>query len=105
MPITIHVRNGRRIVDLFLHEGDEMIKALVQFKTGGLADLRRWPQFANEPANISRLHWIRRYSDLFDVIAFGAVERAKFKSCRPPRDALKLHALSAFRAAKLLNCE
>jgi hypothetical protein len=42
---------------------------------------------------------------LFDVIAFGAVERAKFKSCRPRRDARKLHARSTFRAAKLLNCE
>jgi hypothetical protein len=26
VPITIHVKNGRRIVDLFLHEEDEMIK-------------------------------------------------------------------------------
>jgi hypothetical protein len=37
--------------------------------------LRRRPQFADQPANISRLHWIRRYDDFFDVIAFGAVER------------------------------
>jgi hypothetical protein len=43
---------------------------------------------------------------LFDVIAFGAVERVKFKSCRPRRDARKHHARSAFRAAELLlNCE
>jgi hypothetical protein len=42
---------------------------------------------------------------LFDVIAFGAVEPAKFESCRPRRDARKDHARSAFRAAEPLNCE
>jgi hypothetical protein len=62
-------------------------------------------QFANEPANISGLHWIRRYSDLFDAIAFRAAERAKFKSCRARRDARKHHAHLAFRAAESLNCE
>jgi hypothetical protein len=46
-------------------------------------DLGWWLQFANEPANISGFHWIWRYSDLFDVIAFRAVERAKPKSSRP----------------------
>ena len=42
---------------------------------------------------------------MFDLIAIGAVERAKFKSCRPRRDARKLHARSAFWAAELLNGE
>jgi hypothetical protein len=42
---------------------------------------------------------------LFGVIAFGAVERAKFKSCRPRRGARKLHARTAFWAAELLNCK
>jgi hypothetical protein len=42
---------------------------------------------------------------LFDVIAFGAVEPAKFESRRPLRDARKDHARLAFRAAEPLNCE
>jgi hypothetical protein len=67
--------------------------------------LCRWPQFANQPANISRLHRIRRYGDLFDMIAFRAVERANFKSRRPRRNACKHHARSASRAAESLNCE
>src|SRR5258707_916689 len=51
-------------------------------------------------------HWIiRRYDDLFDVIAFGAVEPLEFKSCRPRRGTRKLHARAAFWAAELLNCE
>src|SRR5450432_2489510 len=43
--------------------------------------------------------------DFIDVIAFGAFERAKFKSRRPRRDPRKPHARSALRAAELLNCE
>jgi hypothetical protein len=39
------------------------------------------------------------------VIAFGAVERAKFKSPRPRPDMPKRHARSAFRAAEVLNCK
>ena len=39
------------------------------------------------------------------MIAFGAVEPAKFESCRPRRDARKDHARSAFRAAESRNCE
>jgi hypothetical protein len=39
------------------------------------------------------------------MIAFGAVERAKFESCRPRRDAGKPHASLAFGAAESLNCE
>jgi hypothetical protein len=66
----------------------------------------RWRlQFANEPANISRLHWIRCYGDLFDVIAFRAAERAKFKSCRSWRDARKHHPHLTDRAAESLDCE
>jgi len=42
---------------------------------------------------------------LFDVIAFGAVERAKFESGRPRQDVRKRHARSASRAVELLNCE
>ena len=62
-------------------------------------------QFAGEPADGPGFHRIRRYCDLFEVIAFGAFERAKFKSCGPRRDPRKPHARSAFRAAELLNCE
>jgi hypothetical protein len=62
-------------------------------------------QFANEPANSLGFHWIGRYDDSFDVTAFGAVERAKFVSSRPRRDARKHHARLAFRAAESLNCE
>src|ERR1700688_1586326 len=52
------------------------------------------------------LFWIiRRNGNLFGVIAFGAIERAKFKSCRPRRGARKLHARAAFWAAELLNCK
>jgi hypothetical protein len=71
---------------------------------GGMALCWRM-QFANEPANSFGFHWIRRYDDLFEVIAFGAVERAKFVSGRPRRDARKHHARLAFRAAESLNCE
>jgi hypothetical protein len=39
------------------------------------------------------------------MIAFGAVERAKFESFRPRRDAGKSHANLAFWAAESLNCE
>jgi hypothetical protein len=42
---------------------------------------------------------------LFDVIAFSAVERAKFKSCWSRRDVRKHHACLAFRAAESLNRE
>jgi hypothetical protein len=42
---------------------------------------------------------------LFDVIAFGAVERAKFESCRPRRDVSQPHANLALWAAESLNCE
>jgi hypothetical protein len=87
-------------------------KGVIECFRSGLYDIVEWrhglrwrSQFANEPANISRLHWIRRYSDFFDMIAFGAIERAKFESCRPRRDARKQHARSAFRAAETLNCE
>src|SRR6266404_1199045 len=60
----------------------------------------------SEPTNSIGFHWIiRRYGDLFDVIAFGAVEPLEFKSCRPQRGARKLHARAAFWAAELLNCE
>ena len=62
-------------------------------------------QLANEPANSLGFHWIGRYDDSFDVTAFGAVERAKFVSGRPRRDARKHHARLAFRAAESLNCE
>jgi hypothetical protein len=67
-------------------------------QTGGLADLCRRLQFTDEPANISGFHRIRRYDDFFDMIAFGAIEGAKFESGRPRRDARKCHARSAFRA-------
>src|SRR4029077_1421333 len=43
---------------------------------------RLW--FADEPTNSIGFHWIiRRYGDLFDVIALGAVEPLDFKSRRP----------------------
>ena len=62
--------------------------------------------FAGEPTNSIGFHWIIRWNgNLFGVIAFGAVERAKFKSCRPRRGAHKLHAGAAFWAAELLNCK
>jgi hypothetical protein len=87
-------------------------KRAIECSRSGLRDIveRRhglcWrPQFADEPANVSRLHWIRRYGDLFDMIAFRAVERAKFKSCRSRRNARKHHAHLAFRAAQSLNCK
>jgi hypothetical protein len=78
----------------------------IAIRSGGGMDGLSWRlQFANEPANISRLHWIRRYGDLFDVIALRAVERAKFKSCGSWRDTRKHHPRLAFRAAESLNCE
>ena len=90
---------------------DQRKRAVECFRSG-LCDIveRRhglcWcPQFADEPANISGLHWIRRDRDLFDMIAFRAVERAKFKSCRSRRNARKHHARLAFRTAQSLNCE
>jgi hypothetical protein len=42
---------------------------------------------------------------LFDVIALRAVERVKFESCRPWRDACKHHPRLAFWAAESLNRE
>jgi hypothetical protein len=64
----------------------------------------RWRlQFANQPADIAGLHWIRRYRDFFDVIAPGAIEGAKFKSGGPRRYARKRHARLALWAAKSLN--
>jgi hypothetical protein len=42
---------------------------------------------------------------LFDVIAFRAVERVKFESCRPWRDACKHHPRLALWAAESLNRE
>ena len=71
---------------------------------GGRHDLTS-AAVVRQRTNISRLHWIGRYYDFFDVIAFGAVEPAKFESFRPRRDARKDHARSAFRAAEPLNCE
>jgi hypothetical protein len=66
----------------------------------------RWRlQFTLQPANIAGLHRVRRYNDFFDTVAFGAVERAKFESCRPRRDVGKPHANLAFWAAESLNCE
>jgi hypothetical protein len=66
----------------------------------------RWRlQFTHQPTNIAGLHRVRRYNDLFDVIAFGAVERAKFESCRPRRDVSQPHANLALWAAESLNCE
>ena len=70
------------------------------------AALPRRTQFTSEPAYSVGFHRIiQRNGDLFDPIAIGAVERAKFKSCRPRRDARKLHARSAFWTAELLNGE
>ena len=66
----------------------------------------RWRlQFTHQPANISGLHRVRRYNDFFDMIAIGAVERAKFESFRPRCDVGKLHANLALWAAESLNCE
>ena len=62
-------------------------------------------QFTHQPTNIARLHRVRRHNDFFDVIAFGAVERAKFESCRPRRDVSQPHANLALWAAESLNCE
>ena len=62
-------------------------------------------QFTDEPADISGFRRIQGDGDLFDVIALGAVERSKFKACRPWRDARKRHARPAFWAAKSFNRE
>jgi hypothetical protein len=78
------------------------------FSAGSGADiegLRRRLQFANEPANITGLHWIGGYRDLFDVIAFRAVEAVKVKSRRSWHDARKHHLCLAFRAAEVLDCK
>ena len=61
--------------------------------------------FANEPADISGFRRIRRDRNFFDVIAFGAVEGAQFKSCGARQDMRERQAGSAFRAAELFNCE
>jgi hypothetical protein len=65
----------------------------------------RQRQFANEPANISGLHRIAGDNDFLNMIASGAVERAKFESRRPWCDARKPHTGLAFRAAESLYCE
>jgi hypothetical protein len=90
---------------------DQRKGAIKGFRSGP-CDVVEWrhdlgwrPQFANEPTNVSRLHRIRRYDDFFDIIAFGTVERAKFESCRPRRDARKHHSRLAFGAAESLNRE
>ena len=62
-------------------------------------------QFADESANISGLHWIRRDGDFFDAVALRAFEGAKFESRRSRRDTRQHHANLAFRAAKPLDCE
>src|SRR5260221_1727231 len=62
-------------------------------------------QFTYQPANVAGLHRVQRHNDFFDVIAFGAVERAKFESCRPRRDMSQPHANLALWAAESLNCE
>ena len=90
-------------------EGREHRKrAIERFRSGRCGVGRRhglaWGlQVANEPADIAGLHWIRRYRNFFDVIAPGAIERAKFKSGGPRRDARKRHARLALWAAKSLN--
>jgi hypothetical protein len=73
--------------------------------SGGTMTLRRRPHFANEPANISGLHWIRRYSDFLDVAASGAIERAKLKPCWPRRDLRKVHTRLACGATESLQRE
>jgi hypothetical protein len=73
--------------------------------SAGIMTLCRRPQFADEPANISGLHWIRRDSDFFDAVACGAFEGAKFESRRSRRDVRQHHANLALRAAKALDCE
>jgi hypothetical protein len=92
-------------------EGREHRKrAIERFRSGRCGVGRRhglaWGlQVANEPADIAGLHWIGGYRDFLDVIAFGAVERPKFKSCRSRRDARQRHAHSAIRAAECLDRE
>jgi hypothetical protein len=83
-------------------ELDAKLKTLLKKPASGLP-LRWRLQFANQPTDIAGLHWIRRYRDFFDVIAPGAIERAKFKSSGPRRDARKRHARLALWAAKSLN--
>ena len=79
-------------------------RATQQNRSVSIVPTLRWRlQFANQPADIAGLHWIRRYRDFFDVIAPGAIERAKFKSSGPRRDARKRHARLALWAAKSLN--
>ena len=60
-------------------------------------------QFADEPANIARLHGVGRDGDFLDVVAFGAAECAKFKPRGSRRDLRELHASMAFRAAQSLD--
>jgi hypothetical protein len=90
---------------------DQRKRAIKCFRSGPCGGvgrrhgLCRLPQVANEPADISGLHRIGRYRDFFDMIAFGAVKRAKFKSPGPRRDARKYHARSTVRAVELLNGE
>jgi hypothetical protein len=68
---------------------DQRKRAIKCFRSGPCGGvgrrhgLCRLPQVANEPADISGLHRIGRYRDFFDMIAFGAVKRAKFKSPGP----------------------
>src|SRR5258707_3433996 len=75
--------------------------SLSDFYFGGCNSPRNQPTASDFIGSI-----IRRYGDLFDVIAFGAVESLEFKSCRRPRrGARKLHTRAAFWAAELLNCK
>jgi hypothetical protein len=60
-------------------------------------------QVTDQPANISGFRRIQGDSDLFDVIALGAIECPKFKACRSWRDARKHHGCPAFRAMKSLK--
>ena len=41
-----------------------------------LTALRWRPKFAQKPSERIGHHWIGRYHDLFNVIAFGALKRA-----------------------------
>jgi hypothetical protein len=86
-------------------ERDQVFSIRASGGVGRTHGLFRRLQFAGEPANSPGFHRIRRDGDLFEVIAFGAFERAKFKSRGPRRDPREPHARSAFRAVELLNCE
>jgi hypothetical protein len=62
-----------------------------------------WMQFAEEPANRVRLHWIRRYDFVLYGVALRTFELAMLKADRTGANARQRHARRAVRTSRTLN--